>query len=111
MQYASLHSLCHMKFFSGCEDFVNGLLRYSGRSGRKFAVVFGVVLAVAPVTRFVARQGGWVEFAFGRRDQIEVAAPVASPSQAGAHPHTAGQPAMSRDVADANADTAMGRPV
>jgi hypothetical protein len=40
----------------------------SGRGGSEFAVMggnlFGVVLAVAPVNRFVARQGAWVEFAF-----------------------------------------------
>src|SRR3954452_21267573 len=83
------------------------------RGGREFAIMsgdlLGVVLAVAPVNHFVACQGGWVKFAFGRRDQVEMATAVGPPRRAGAHPHTAGQPTMRRDVADADADTAMGR--
>src|SRR3954471_14847528 len=86
-----------------------------GRGGCEFAVVggdlFGIVLAVAPVNRFVACQGGGVEFPFGRRNQVEMAAPVASPGQASAHPYAISQIAMCRDVADANSDTAMSRPV
>ena len=86
-----------------------------GRGGREFSVVrgdlFGVVLTVAPVNHFVTRQSGWMEFAFWGRNQVEMAVPVAPPRQAGAHPRTAGQPAMRRNVADADTDTAMGRPV
>src|SRR3954447_19328574 len=86
-----------------------------GRSGREFVVVgsdlLGIVLAITPVNHFVARQSGWMEFPFGRRNEVERAASVSSPGKASAHPHTAGQPAMRRDVADADADTAMRRPV
>ena len=74
--------------------------------GRLLADIQQALFAlVPPVT--LPRQRDRVQFALGRRDQVEMAAAVASSGQAGAHPHTAGQPAMRRDVADADADAAV----
>jgi hypothetical protein len=70
--------------------------------------LFGVILAVAPVNRFMARQGSGMQFAFGHRDQVEAATRVAPTGQTSAYSSIAGQPATRRDVADTEADAAMG---
>ena len=61
------------------------------RGGREFALVrgdlLGVVLAVAPVNHFVARQGGGMEFAF-RRGIRSKWPPVSLPRARRAHIRT-----------------------
>src|SRR5690348_16379852 len=52
-----------------------------------------------------------MQLALRRRDQLEMPASVTAAYQPGAHSYRAGQPAMRRDVADAEPDPAVRRPV
>src|SRR5712691_4289000 len=85
------------------------------RLGGKLALVrgdlLGVIVAIEPVHPLVALQRSRMQLAFGRRNQIEMPEAVAPPHEPGAHPYRAGEAAMRRDIADADPDPAVMRPV
>src|SRR6185437_16146090 len=70
-----------------------------------------VIVPIEPVGALVPCERIGVKFAFRARQQFEVAAGVAPAHEPGAHPHRAGQPAMRRDVADADTHAPVARPI
>src|SRR5438270_57382 len=91
-----------------------GLLRSTRHSGELLLVrrhLLCVVVAVASVDKLVPFERRGVQFTFGRRDQVEMPAGILPSHQPGTHPHGAAKAAMRRDIADAEPDPPMIRPV
>src|SRR4051794_26895891 len=89
------------------------LLRSTGHGGELLLVrrhLLGVIVAVASVDKLVPLERRGMQLPFGGRNRVEM--PVAFPPspQRATHPPGAGEPAMRRDIADAEPDPPVIRP-
>src|ERR1700719_2861906 len=93
----------------------DGVSRRSTRHSGELPVVrhrlLGVIVAIAAVHALVPFERRRMELALGCRDQVEMPAGILAPHEPATHPHRAGEPAMRRDIADADPDPPMIRPV
>src|SRR5436190_10484370 len=101
-------SICRARLAAG------SLLR-STRDGGELLLVrrhlLGVIVAVASVDKLVPLERRGMQLAFGWRNQVEMPAAILPSHEPGTHPHRAGEPAMRRDIADAEPDPPVIRPV
>src|SRR5205085_5473325 len=73
--------------------------------------LLGVIIAIPAVDALVPFEGRGIQLAFGRWNRVEMPAGILAADQPGIHPHRAGKPAMRRDIADAEPDPPVIRPV